>query len=149
MTVTQNPIVATNCVIKLDDASGTPVDISGSLNKVEIAYTAGVATYRPFGTQWPRRQVVGKDATISVTAVYSSPSDEAAPLIQAWALAGNDAARTLDIYAPDSTAGSFRYIGEFVLASTNIPLDSEADDVVRVTFECQVHGEFVLATVAS
>lgn len=147
--MTTTEIVATNCVIQLDDTTSQLVDISGSLNSVTIGMENTIAEFRTFGTQWKDRRVVGKDLSISLRAVYSTAAAEAASILRNWFTAGNDSPRSLTIAVPDSQAGAFRLSGEFVLASLNIPLDAAADDVVYVEAELLPDGEVQFETITT
>lgn len=132
MGTTQTEIVATNCVILLDNASAVPTDISGSANSVSYSPANGVAEWHTFGTQWMQRRVVHKDMPITINAIYSTNAAEAAQLVENWFFGGNDSPRTVYIYEPDQEVGAFVLSGEFVLMDYNVPLDAEADDVVRL-----------------
>lgn len=149
MTATTSAIVATDCVIKLDNAAGALVDISGQSNRVEIQLQNTIAEFRPFSTQWKQRKVVGKDAPVTVAGVYSSNDAEARGLLMGWWSGGTDTARTLEIYAPDENAGSDKISGEFVLSNFQTTLDSEADDFVRWTAELMPNGTVTHAEVTS
>lgn len=149
MTVTTTPIVATNCVIKLDNASGSPTDISGSSNRVELSLEHGVGEFRPFSTQWKSRVVVGKDVGVTLNIVCSTATDEAFDILKNWYFGGDDSARTLTIQVPDGSPGSDQYEGEFVLMSAPVSLDAEADEVVMVSTELRSHGEVALTTVST
>lgn len=150
MAPTTTPIVATNCVIKLDSAAGTLVDISGVTNSVEFKPENAVAEYRVFGTVWKQRKAgIGKDAPITIKCVWSTTAAEALGLINGWFFGGADTARTLNLYVPDGQTGSGIYAGEYVLKSWNIPLDAEADDVVRGTIELLPHGVVSHGTIGS
>ena len=135
MATTATEIVATNCVILLDNAAAVPTDISGSLNSVTYSPENGVAEWHTFGTQWKQRRVVHKDMPSSIAGIYSTNAAEVAQLIENWFFAGNDSARTVRVYEPDQEVGAYILSGEFVLASYSVNLDAEADDVVRIEME--------------
>ena len=150
MTPTTTPIVATNCVIMLDDAAGSPVNISGQSNAVEIKPENKNAEYRVFGSPWQQRKAgVGKDVTVTIKAVLTTTAAEVRALIEGWYFGGQDEARTLTVYMPDNNTGSGVYTMETVLNSYNIPLDAEADDVVRSTIELASHAVVGHGTVGS
>lgn len=150
MAPTTTPIVATNCVIKLDNASGTLVDISGQTNSVELKPDNAVAEYRVFGTIWKQRKAgVGKDCPVTIKVVMSTTAAEALGLLNGWFFGGVDNARTLEFYAPDGNTGSGLWRGEYVLKSWNFPADAEADDVVRGTIELLPHGVVQHGTIGS
>ena len=149
MTVTTTPVVATNCVIKLDNAAGSPTDISGSSNRVELSLEHGVGEFRPFSTQWKSRVVVGKDVGVTLNIIYSTATDEALDILKNWFFGGDDSARTLTIQVPDGNPGSDQYQGEFVLMSAPVGLGAEDDEVVMVSAELRSHGEVALTTVST
>jgi len=132
MATTQTEIVATNCVIKLDNAAAVPTDISGSLNSVTFAPTHGVAEWYTFSTQWKQRRIVHKDMPVTINGIYSTNAAEVAQLVENWFFGGNDSARTLYIFVPDSEVGAYVLSGEFVLGDYSVTPDAEADDVVRI-----------------
>lgn len=149
MTTTQTELVATNCVILLDNAANQLKDISGSLNSVEIAPENGVAEWHTFGTQWKQRRVIHKDATVTIRGVYSSNATEVAQLVENWFFSGNDSPRTLMIYIPDTQPGAYTYSGEFVLSNYTISPDAEADDVIRIEIELLPDNVITRATNAT
>jgi len=132
MTTTQTEVVATNCVILMDNAANVLVDISGSLNSVSYNPSNTVAEWHTFGTQWVQRRVIHKDMPLTLKAVYSTLATETAQFTENWFFGGNDATRTVMIYIPDTGVGAATLSGEFVLESYSVELDAEADDVVRV-----------------
>jgi hypothetical protein len=148
-TITSTEIVATNCLISLDNAANVLTDISGSLNSVEVALENGIAEFRPFSTKWKQRVVVGKDGTVTLRAIYSNLATEAVALLRNWFFGAADTARSLEIDIPDAAMGAIRIWGEFVLASLSIPLDAEADDVVRVEAELRPDGAINVATLST
>lgn len=135
MATTETEIVATNCVILLDNAAAVQTDISGSLNSVTYSPENGIAEWNTFGTQWKQRRVVHKDMPVSLAVIYSTNAAEGAQLVENWFWGGEDGNRTLRIYLPDQDVGAYIISGEFILASAPVTLDAEADDVVRMEVE--------------
>lgn len=149
MTTTQSEIVATNCVVMLDNAANVLTDISGSSNKVAVKFENSIAEWHTFSTQWKSRRVVHKDGPITINAIYTTLSTEAAQLVGNWFHGGNDSPRSLMLYVPDSQVGAFTITGEYVLASYSYDLDADADDVVRVQLELLPDGSVTRATNAT
>ena len=141
MPPTTTAIVATNAKVWIDNAAGTPVDVSGSSNRIEISPENGIAEFRAFGQTWRQRRVTGKDVSMSFNVIYTTASDEAVDVLKTWFFGGSDAARTVSVYLPDKNVGSDHFYGEFVLASLSIPLDAEADEVVRVSCDLRADGQ--------
>ncbi len=148
MTRTTTAIAAIDCIVKLDNAAGTPTDISGSSNSVNLSMKAGVGQFRAFGGQWPSRLVIGKDADLRLEVVYSTTADEAVDLLRDWFFGGDDSARTLQVDVPDGSVGSDRYSGEVVLESLDIPLSAEDDEVVTVTAELKPDDAFAHSVIS-
>lgn len=135
MTTTQTEIVATNCEVLLDNATGTPTSIAGSINSFSYAPKNGVAEWHTFGTQWMQRRVVHKDMPVKIKGIYTTNATEVAQLIENWFFAGDDSARTLWIYVPDTQVGAWTLSGEFILDGYSVEPDAEADDVVRIEID--------------
>lgn len=133
MAVTDTPVSATDCVVKIDNATGVLTDISGSSNKVEIGGENKIAEFRSFGSKWTRRRVTGKDASISLDGVYSKTASEMLDVLRDWWLNDSDVPRTIEISMPDDLTGSDRYTAEVVLADLNISGDASADEFIPVT----------------
>ncbi len=133
MPATTTPIVATDCVISIDNAAGVLTDISGSSNTASISLEHGLGRARVFGLQWNITRVVGKDASIELKVVYTPTATEGWQLLKNWFFGGTDTPRTVQIDIPDGLPGSDRYTGEFVIENADIPLDAGADELVMCT----------------
>lgn len=149
MPQTTDAIVATNTVVKLDNAAGVLTDISGDSNKVELGPKNGVAETRVFGNQWMLRGVVGKDVDISLDCIYTTNAAEGAQLLDGWFYGGTDTARTIQIDIPDGDPGSFRYTGEVILSDYTETLDATADEWVMVSAKLLPSGAFTKATIGT
>lgn len=148
-TLTSTVIVATDVQIWIDDASGTPQDMSGSSTSVEITLENGVGEWRNFSSPWMRRKVVGKSGSFALNCVYTTAADEASYLMKNWELGGDDDARTITVYVPTKNVGSDVYQAEVVLGSVSFTLDAEADDVVRMSADLMSHGDVTLSNAAT
>lgn len=130
MAISNTPVSAIDCVVKLDDALGNLVDISGSSNSVEISFEDGVAEWRPFGTRWKRRIMVGKDGSFSLDFAYTTTDNEAKDLLTEWQLTDAPVARTIEVYIPDDSPGSDLYTAEVVLSDLQFSADASADEII-------------------
>lgn len=146
MALTSTVIVATNCEVWLDDNSDSPTDLSGSSISAELTFENTIGEWRNFTSPWMRRKTVGKNGSLSLTAVYSTGSSEAFEILKNWYFNDADDARTVSLYTPDKNVGSDHYSGEYVLSSLSWTQDAEADDIVRVTAELMSHDEITLST---
>lgn len=138
-----------DAVLKLDNASGVPKDISGQSNKVDMELSNMIGEFKPFGSKFYIRMACGKDATISVDGVCSTTADEALDLLQDWYQNAPETARTFTIDAPDSSPGGSRYTFEVLLESLSIPGTADEANPAVWSAELKPTGEFTIATIAS
>ncbi|MBK8023518.1 MAG: hypothetical protein IPK19_19315 [Chloroflexi bacterium] len=132
----------------IDDAAGSPVDVSGSANRVRMEFTQEVERYRVFGEGWVRRLAAGKDGALTLDVVYSTAADEGLALLRGWFFgAASRTPRTVRVQVPNGSAGSDRYAGEFLLARLALPLDAAQAEPVTVTAELLPHGPVSHSTV--
>ena len=135
-------------VIKLDDADGNSIDISGSSNEIEVGFSERTESLYKFGSDYPSRFSLGRDVVISLVVVYSTTTDEGADILKNWLFASTFAARTCEIYIPDATTGSDQIAGEFVLEGCRITGRAGSGDPMLVRAQLAAHGEITLATVS-
>lgn len=141
MPATSTAVNAGSVQVWIDDANGTPVDVSGSANRVRMEVTQEVERYRVFGEGWARRLAGGRDGALTLDVVYSTAADEGLALLRGWYFgAASRTPRTVRLLMPDGGAGSDAFSGEFVLARLNLPLDAAQADPVTVTAELLPHG---------
>ena len=135
-------------VIKLDDADGNSIDISGSSNEIEVEINERTESLYKFGSDYPSRFSLGRDVIISLVVVYSTTTDEGADILKNWSFASTFAARTCEIYIPDTSVGSDQISGEFVLEYARIAGSAGSGDPLLVRAQIAAHGEITLATVS-
>lgn len=99
-------ISACDASIWLDDATGTPRDISGSMNSVTLNFDHDIGEYIAFGGRWRNRLECGKDASFDLVILYSLTANEGADVIIDWFFASPPGDRSLSIYLPDKNVGS-------------------------------------------
>lgn len=143
MAQTSTHISADDCVITLDNESGTPTDISGSSNTIEINIETPVNTGNTFEGSSPLSWV-GKDQTnISLVVWYSTTTGEGLDILKQWKFGSNRAtARSIQIDIPDSSSGSDRYYGEVNLGNLAIPMNADGGTGVQVTADLTNDGAF-------
>lgn len=145
--MTDTAVNACDVVVRLDDAGGNLVDISGESNNASIDFSREIGEFKSFGSQWKTRLACGKDASISLDVVYSQDTAEASKLIEAW-FHDTDGKRTLQIDIPDSSPGGVRYEAEVVMESYSIPL--AADDANPIMLSCSLlpDGEVIRSIIS-
>jgi hypothetical protein len=118
------PIAMHTCVVQLDDAGGTPIDISAQTNAVKITYKRSVSVFHTLGSLWNDATDGGIETEIVLTLLETPTSGEAHQLARDWLPLGG--ARTLRIDTPSSAVGSLRYQGEVRLVSLSPAHESGA-----------------------
>jgi len=149
MAQTTTHVNACDASIWLDNASGTPVDVSGSSNSITMNFTREVGELRTFQVKWPVRLGCGKDATFTLRAVYSTATDEAMDILQNWYFAGDPGSRSLHVYIPDKNVGSDHYYGEVTIASFNFNADPTEPGPIAVEAELLPDGAWALTTAST
>jgi len=149
MAQTTTHVNACDASIWLDNASGTPVDVSGSSNSITMNFTREVGELRTFQVKWPVRLGCGKDATFTLRAVYSTATDEAMDILKNWYFAGDPGSRSLHVYIPDKNVGSDHYYGEVTIASFNFNADPTEPGPIAVEAELLPDGAWALTTAST
>lgn len=133
MTQSTTMINACDAAVWLDDHGGTPKDLSGSSNEVNMKFDTEVGESKTFGTAWKARIVCGADGEFTLIISYSTAADEAADLLRDWFFLWRKDKRTLSVYLPDKNVGADVYRGEFVLKSLSIPAKSNDPNPIMAT----------------
>ena len=84
MAQTTTHVNACDASIWLDNAAGTPIDISGSSNSITMNFSREIGELRTFQVKWPVRLGCGKDAEFTLRVVYSTASDEGMDILKNW-----------------------------------------------------------------
>lgn len=134
------PQTALNVVVKIDNAAGTPVDVSNAVTTFEFGFENTMAEFRSFGNQWKCRAVVGKDAPLSMSGIVTGNDAEVFGLLRGWFFDGVDSARTISVEQPDANPGGDTFSGEYLLNTLTLPGDAEADDFQRWSAEFMPTG---------
>lgn len=112
MAQTTTHVNACDVSVWLDNLAGTLTDISGSSNGVSMQFSIETGMLRTFQAKWPVRTECGKDAEITLKAVYSTAADEAYDILKNWFFASTPGARSFSCYIPNKNVGSDHYYGE-------------------------------------
>jgi len=113
-----------NCVVKLDDSGGTPVDISGQANAIKISYKKQIGRFHTLASVWNDATEGGIETDITLTVLETESVGQAHALCRDWIASGG--ARTLRVDTPTSAAGGLRYEGEVRISALDPSLDRKA-----------------------
>lgn len=140
---------ACDVVISLDDDGGSLVDVSGNANQLDWTFTVGVGEWWNFGFPWPKRLTCSLDGSASLIVTYSTAADEGYRIIADWFENSQGAARTFRWDTPDTSAGSHRIQGEWVLQDFAASLVAGEGGPITVTATLLTDGPQVFSTIAS
>jgi len=149
MAETTTAINACDASVWLDDDAGTPVDISGSTNEVDINFDNEMGEYTVFGNRWKRRTECGKDASFTLQVVYTTQTDEGFDLLKQWFFAHAPGNRTISIYLPNKNVGSDHYTMEAKLANLAFTATAGEGDPMMVSAELLPDGEVTHTTLST
>lgn len=146
MAQTTTHVNACDVSIWLDNAAGTLKDISGSSNKVSMSFTREIGELRTFQTKWPVRLGCGKDAEFTLTAVYSTATNEAMDILKNWWFADDPGLRSFHVYIPDKNVGSDHYYGEVTIGDLTWDADPTEPGPIAVEAKLLPSGAFTWTT---
>lgn len=150
MTQTTSAINSCDAQINLDNSAGTLTNISGSSSKVSPSFETMEGVARTLDGSWPIRLLCKRDATFSLSIVYSTTADEGMDLLLDWWFgAAYNAGRSMRLDLPDATAGSDRFQGEVKLINFSWDVDAEEAGPILVEAEVKIHGELTRTAIAS
>lgn len=150
MTQTTSQVNSCDSTLKLDDEGGNLQDISGSSNAVTIERLQKVGDgLRTFGNDFSVRAACGRDANITLRAVYSQADSEATFLLNDWYHNHPKTLRTFIADIPDSLPGSDRYTFEVLLESLRFDDESGNPDPILIEAAFKPSGTFTWSVVSS
>ena len=150
MAQTTTHINAADASVWLDNAAGTPVDISGSSNSVTMNFSRELGELNTFQVAYPVRLGCRKDAEITLRIVYSTATDEGADVVKNWYFSSEPiGARTFHLYLPDKNVGSDHYYGEVQLGSFNFTAASDDCSPIAIEAVLMPDGEMSLTTAST
>lgn len=136
-------------VLSIDDSAGSLVDVTGVANSIDMSRLIDIAEFNVFGSTYRQRLWCKKDATLSLEIYFSTTVDEGADILEEWY--ENPGARTVRWDMPDSTAGSWRYEGEFLISTLDFSASADEAGPVVFSAELVITGDLgvVRSTIAS
>ena len=150
MTQSTTLVTACDAHLRLDNDAGTPIDISGTSNAVEMEFAQEIQEFwTMYRGRAPMRNSGKEDASISIGVVYSVTSGESVDLLTDWWFNHKGTRRTLSIYIPDYTIGADMYSGEVMLETLTIPAIAEESVPIPVQATLLPSGAWTKATKAT
>lgn len=151
MAQTTTAISSNQSVIKVDNASGSLTDISGTTTTVTIEPDREAKETFTFGDENAITTVGKTTTTIAVEIVYSSTTTEGSYLIESWfygTAAVSKGSRSIQIDIPDSNTGSRRFTGEVKLSKPpTIELDASKAEPLILQAEFMGDGPITFALI--
>ena len=134
MAQTTTALNACNNVIEIDDAGGTPQDVSGSTSKFDANFDKQLGEAYTFEGTDPIRLTCKRNATFNISAMYTRDGTEARALIESWYQTGG--LRTVSLYPEGQVNGARFYQGEFHLKS--FKFSGDASDANPMMMDCEI-----------
>jgi hypothetical protein len=149
MTQTTTAVNACDVILRIDNAAGVLQNISGSSNQCSMDISRNVAETYTFDGDWALKKSCKGAVSVSIQVVYSTTADEGRDLLEDWIFDSPTDSRTVQINVPDSSAGSVRYQGDFVIESYGVPLSAEDAGVIICSASLSNDGAFSRTTIAT
>lgn len=140
---------ACNVVLSVDNAAGTPVDISGSATEASLSFTSNSGQTFTFDGDFPITKVCKSAVSMSLNCVWSLSDAEGSNLLEDWKINSPTESRTVTVDIPDGDGGSIRYAGEWALTDLNIPLSASEAAVIVIAASLLNDGTITRSNIAS
>ncbi|MCI0363688.1 MAG: hypothetical protein L0219_07375 [Phycisphaerales bacterium] len=145
--MTNTPFVSHNIVVKVDDETSAPINISGNANMVEWGPNFRTESFVAFGEAWDNSNDGGKSWSAKLRIYVSKDATEAfRDILQSWK--NTRGARTCEFDYPDGAVGSLSATGDGRLdGDVKITADRENDKVMVCEFNVRGHGALTEAVI--
>lgn len=138
-------INACNAVIEIDDNGGTPVNLSGSTNNVNLSLSKALGEGFTFEGAWAFVLECKKKGSLDLEAIYTTASNEARDLLETWFENGGN--RTVTVYPNGKTNGERQYSGEFKIGDYDpFALTANEAGPVKIAAKLQPDGAITFGT---
>lgn len=145
MAQTTTAVNACDTSVWLDNDAGTLTDISGDTNVLDCNFDNDLGAYVTFQEKWPRRLECGKDATFTLTGVYSTTADEMKDIILDWYF-GTGGDKSFAFYLPDKDVGSDYFHCEVKLENFRFTPSRAEPGAIQVTVVLRPSGAVTRST---
>lgn len=147
----QTSTAANACEVSvwIDGPDGILRDVSGSMNRFEIAFSQQVAEFQVFGGEWIQRLICKKDARATLGIVYTSDSLEAWKTFKDWWANTPSDHRTVRLMVPTNEIGADDFIGEWLISDWTFPIDGTQATPIMITANLVQTGGVNIGVVAT
>lgn len=118
-------------VIYVDNAGGTPTEISATTTLFRLRGDRAIGTWTPVNGDWNNATEGGRNGQIDVTVAFDRDSASGYSLLRDWFFAGG--ARTVELYKPDTGVGSQKYSCEARIGTMDPLIASEGGNAELLT----------------
>jgi len=131
---------ACDVAIWIDDAAGTPTDVSGSMNQARMTFTNTLGEFVVFGYDAVNRLCCGQDGTFELDIWYTTTANEGKDLVFIWYFVTPCTPRTVSIYLPDKNVGSDHIYAEMLIETMDVVADRGDAKPMPVTLRLVPNG---------
>ncbi len=146
---TTSSVNACDVNIWLDNAAENLTEISGSSNQCSLDIARQVSEIYTFDGNFAIKKSCKSAVTVSLQALYSTTQNEAVDILEDWIFDTPTTSKTLRIDVPDSSIGSTRYEGEFIIESYSVPLSAAEAGVIICSATLSNDGTVTRSIIAS
>lgn len=149
MATTSTSFNSCDASVWLDDSGGTPRDISGSSNQLDVNLDHELGDFVVFQDKWPQRLECGKDATFTLRVVTSTTANEAWDVLKDWYFATAPGDRTFTFYMPNKNVGSDKFECQARIENLTWTIDRSEPSAILVTATLRPDGAVTHSDVAT
>lgn len=136
-------------VVYIEGEDGVLVDVSGSMNGFEIAFSQDLGEFSVFGGAWKQRLTCKKDARATLKIVYTTATREAWKLFKDWWQNTPSDKRTIRLMVPTEEIGADDFIGDWVISDWTLPVDAGTAAPIMIGGNLIQSGGIAINTVAT
>lgn len=140
-------ISSCNALLEMDNAAGTPTDISGASNRTNLTFNRNIGSAVTFVGEYPIRVECKRDSSLEINVLWTRGNNEARRLIEDWYDAGG--LRTFTVYPNAKDTGERTYSAEYFLQEFSFVFDASNADPVAMTVQLMPSGAITFGAYTS
>lgn len=134
-----------DAVLKVDDPTGTLVDITSDITSVTFSSSKGVVDVTTFGDNYRDYLAGVADVTIEIEGIYDPAAGKAGSIFAVHAHGTATTSKSYEWYPQGTASGKTKASGEFFV--TSFPEQSALDEAVTFGVTLQNTGTVTVGTV--